>query len=198
MQFAEGFFQTGLPWRLAVHLPAHTKNPVSQATPVSELQPINGSFKSFLESNGILEKGGCSRCFVFNHMRSSCRLQIRCVACFKSGHTYRFYLTKSRPKIYWRPKVVVLVCQPSSESNKSSSDIGPSPKGEEAPFPSDETEVHSISSPNRLTSKKPHSPSEQELLFTSPPPFSLLWCLIKARATWITLKRTQFLSSRRE
>jgi hypothetical protein len=63
------------------------------------------------------------------------------------------------------------VCQPSSGSNKSSSDIGPSPKGEEASFPSDETEVHNISSPNRLTSKKPHSLSEQELLFTSPTSF---------------------------
>jgi hypothetical protein len=48
--------------------------------------------------------GKCTRCFSLNHRRLECHAPLRCAACFKSGHVFKFCSTLARPKIYWRPK----------------------------------------------------------------------------------------------
>uniref|UniRef100_K4A297 Uncharacterized protein n=1 Tax=Setaria italica TaxID=4555 RepID=K4A297_SETIT len=48
--------------------------------------------------------GGCTRCFRLDHSCFECREDIRCAFCFNYGHRFKFCLTKSRPRVYWRPK----------------------------------------------------------------------------------------------
>jgi hypothetical protein len=64
--------------------------------------------------------GKCTRCFSLNHRRVECRAPLRCAACFKPGHMFRFCSTLARPKIYWRPKSTQDL-RPSLESQLSSS-----------------------------------------------------------------------------
>jgi hypothetical protein len=49
-----------------------------------------------------------------------CRAPLRCAACFKPGHMFRFCSTLARPRIYWRPKSTQDL-RPSLESQQSSS-----------------------------------------------------------------------------
>jgi hypothetical protein len=70
--------------------------------------------------------GGCTRCLGLNHSKASCRAQFRCVACFNYGHKFKFCLTRSRPVIAWKPKVVPQSERPISECERVSPSIAPS------------------------------------------------------------------------
>lgn len=60
--------------------------------------------------------GGCNRCFSLDHNCFECRDGVRCAACFNYGHKFKFCLTESRPRIYWRPKK--LLCEQPTARNK--------------------------------------------------------------------------------
>jgi hypothetical protein len=64
---------------------------------------------------------GCTRCLGLNHSRASCRAQFRCAACFNYGHKFKFCLTRSRPVIAWKPKVVPQSERPTSECERATS-----------------------------------------------------------------------------
>jgi hypothetical protein len=63
--------------------------------------------------------GKCTRCFSLNHRRLECRAPLRCAACFKSRHVFKFCSTLARPKIYWRPKSTHTL-RPRLETHQSS------------------------------------------------------------------------------
>jgi hypothetical protein len=65
--------------------------------------------------------GKCTQCFSLNHRRLECRAPLRCAACFKSGHVFKFCSTLARPKIYWRPKSAHAL-RPRMETHQSSSE----------------------------------------------------------------------------
>jgi hypothetical protein len=163
-------------------LPSNGSSPMARATPTGqrcssapqavdalELQLINGSFKSFLVTNGILQHGGCSRCFAFNRRRYDCRGKIRCAACFKSGHIFKFCLTKAQPRIAWRPKSVGVSCQPDPKVERSSHYCQPISEGEESPRSAEETVPNSVSPPiHRSATANPLSSSKPELRSPAP------------------------------
>jgi hypothetical protein len=63
-------------------------------------------FNSFFgEINRFRRLGGCARCLELNHFGSNCSSPPRCAVCFKSGHKFIFCETRSRPRVFWRPKV---------------------------------------------------------------------------------------------
>jgi hypothetical protein len=70
----------------------------------SKLKLVKQSFKLFIMTNR-LHLGGCTHCFEENHNKFSCRSKIRCAACFNLGHPFKYLLTRSKPRICWRPSV---------------------------------------------------------------------------------------------
>jgi hypothetical protein len=115
----------------------------------SKLKPVKQSFKSFIMTNR-LHLGGCTRCFEENHNKFSCRSIIRCATCFNLGHSFKYCLTRSKPRICWRPKVHSQPVQNSLETERPSGNSQPSSKCEESPPPaSNKTNSRSVSSPNR-------------------------------------------------
>jgi hypothetical protein len=134
-----------------------------------ELKPVKSSFMSFLESNAILQNGGCSNCFKFNHRRSSCRSNIMCAACFELGHVFKFFLTKSKPKIFRRPKASPHSVQRAKEVDLSRDATKTGVEYEESSPPGTQGAVeHNILSPNRsLATENPIPPSEPVLVGAS-------------------------------
>lgn len=63
--------------------------------------------------------GGCTRCFSVNHRSFNCKSALRCAVCFKYGHRYKFCLTKSRPRVFWRPKKSISIEKPMVENEES-------------------------------------------------------------------------------
>lgn len=126
------------------------------------------NFKSGLNSASMTEVvkrashlGGCSWCLSLNHRRFNCISAVRCVAYFKYGHKYKFCITRRRPNIFWRPKVVH-----QSEQVKSIEEAGLETEGAEA---------HNISSPIRSFVIENPTPASESLSFrfdSSVPPSS--------------------------
>jgi hypothetical protein len=67
---------------------------------------LNCSTNYSWELNRIRRLGGCVRCLDINHSKSNFSFSLRCAACFKPGHKFKFCLTKSKPKVFWRPRNV--------------------------------------------------------------------------------------------
>lgn len=73
--------------------------------------------------------GGCTRCFSLNHVCFDCKSAPRCTACFKVGHKFKACVTKSQPKIFWRPKSKIQCERPYLESEEpgANSESPPNP-----------------------------------------------------------------------
>lgn len=97
--------------------------------------------------------GGCTRCLGINHRRINCKSTIRCAACFNYEHKFRFCLTKSQPKVFWRPKSAHSFEKPSEESEEARG------SSDSFPFlsaikdnPNEEDNLHTVAHPCATTS----------------------------------------------
>lgn len=81
--------------------------------------PGNWSFMMTEVVKRARRLGGCTWCFSLNHICFDCKSAPRCAACFKVGHKFKACVTKSRPKIFWRPKSNIQCEKPLVENEEA-------------------------------------------------------------------------------
>lgn len=129
-----------------------------------------GARNSLAENNAIVNVrrlGHCTRCFGLNHKAINCLSAIRCAACFKYGHRYKWCFTKKKPKVCWQPKLPFELKGPQRERSNSgtpSSSAGAPPKTRDVCH---STALHSKENPHRAAPSSEGSGEHHQMAISS-------------------------------
>jgi hypothetical protein len=68
---------------------------------------ISGKISRSLVGNCKIVGLFCSNCLCPGHVAQYCISKVRCKTCFNYGHKSCWCLTRTKPRLLWRPKVIV-------------------------------------------------------------------------------------------